>query len=208
MKITLNLHSSSFAIPSIFHPPYLFVSKNRIPVSIPLSYYTHTLCIADTVSSSSGVYSGAGSEGSNSPDSHHVARLLVTQGSDVPLLTARRHSRDHPPAAKEALSAGGRSDLLLAKAAAAAATSVNGGSERGEVATSSNCEASAAAGGGGGGQFPKCGRRMVERANSRVANLSGLVRLPFARLPSQQQQQQHQHQLSAAGNGSRQLREF
>jgi hypothetical protein len=50
---------------------------------------------------------------------------------------------------------------------------------------------------------------MVERANSRVANLSGLVRLPFARLPSQQQQQ-HQHQLSAAaaGNGSRQLREF
>ncbi len=33
----------------------------------------------DTVSSSSGVYSGAGSEGSNSPDSHHVARMLVTQ---------------------------------------------------------------------------------------------------------------------------------
>jgi hypothetical protein len=162
------------------------------------------------VSSSSGVYSGAGSEGSNSPDSHHVARLLVTQGSDVPLLTARRHSRDHhqPPAAKEALSAGGRSDLLLAKAA-----SVNGdrgGSER-EVAASSNSEASAATA-AGGGQFPKCGRRMVERANSRVANLSGLVRLPFARLPSQQQQlqqqQQHQHQLSAAGNGSRQLREF
>jgi hypothetical protein len=155
------------------------------------------------------VYSGAGSEGSNSPDSHHVARLLVTQGSDVPLTSARRHSRDHHPsaAAKEALSAGGRSDLLLAKAA-----SVNGdrsGGER-EVATSSNSEASAAAG-GGGGQFPKCGRRMVERANSRVANLSGLVRLPaFARLPSQQQQQQHQHQLSAAaaGNGSRQLREF
>ncbi len=159
------------------------------------------------MSSSSGVYSGAGSEGSNSPDSHHVARLLVTQGSDVPLLTARRHSRDHQPsAAKEALSAGGRSDLLLAKAA-----SVNGdrsGGER-EVATSSNSEASAAAG-GGGGQFPKCGRRMVERANSRVANLSGLVRLPFARLPSQQQQQQQHHQLSAAaaGNGSRQLREF
>ena len=158
------------------------------------------------MSSSSGVYSGAGSEGSNSPDSHHVARLLVTQGSDVPLLTARRHSRDHhqPPAAKEALSAGGRSDLLLAKAA-----SVNGdrgGSER-EVAASSNSEASAATA-AGGGQFPKCGRRMVERANSRVANLSGLVRLPFARLPSQQQQQQHQHQLSAAGNGSRQLREF
>jgi hypothetical protein len=153
------------------------------------------------------VYSGAGSEGSNSPDSHHVARLLVTQGSDVPLTTARRHSRDHhPSAAKEALCPGGRSDLLLAKAAAAAATSVNGGSER-EVATSSNSEASAAAA-GGGGQFPKCGRRMVERANSRVANLSGLVRLPFARLPSQQQQQQHQHQLSAAGNGSRQLREF
>jgi hypothetical protein len=160
------------------------------------------------VSSSSGVYSGAGSEGSNSPDSHHVARLLVTQGSDVPLTSARRHSRDHhhPPAAKEALSAGGRSDLLLAKAA-----SVNGdrsGGER-EVATSSNSEASAATA-TGGGQFPKCGRRMVERANSRVANLSGLVRLPFARLPSQQQQQQHQHQLSAAaaGNGSRQLREF
>jgi hypothetical protein len=153
------------------------------------------------------VYSGAGSEGSNSPDSHHVARLLVTQGSDVPLTTARRHSRDHPPsAAKEAHSAG----LLLAKAAAAA-TSVNsdrGGGER-EVATSSNSEACAATG-GGGGQFPKCGRRMVERANSRVANLSGLVRLPFARLPSQQQQQQqqHHHQLSAAGNGSRQLREF
>jgi hypothetical protein len=166
------------------------------------------------VSSSSGVYSGAGSEGSNSPDSHHVARLLVTQGSDI-LTTARRHSRDHLPAAKEAHSAGGRSDLLLAKAAAAAATSVNsdrGGGERGEVATSSNSEASAAAA-GGGGQFPKCGRRMVERANSRVANLSGLVRLPFARLPSQQQQQQqhqqqHQHQLSAAGSGSRQLREF
>ena len=162
------------------------------------------------MSSSSGVYSGAGSEGSNSPDSHHVARLLVTQGSDVPLTTARRHSRDHPPAAKEAHSAGGRSDLLLAKAAAAA-TSVN--SDRGvgerEAASSSNSEASAAAA-TGGGQFPKCGRRMVERANSRVANLSGLVRLPFARLPSQQQQQQHQHQLSAAaaGNGSRQLREF
>ena len=33
----------------------------------------------DTVSSSSGVYSGAASEGSNSPDSHHVARLLVNQ---------------------------------------------------------------------------------------------------------------------------------
>ncbi len=158
------------------------------------------------MSSSSGVYSGAGSEGSNSPDSHHVARLLVTQGSDVLLTAARRHSRDHAPAAaKEAHSAGGRSDLLLAKAA-----SVNGDRSEREVAASSNSEASAATT-AGGGQFPKCGRRMVERANSRVANLSGLVRLPFARLPSQQQQQQqHQHQLSAAaaGNGSRQLREF
>ena len=36
----------------------------------------------DAVSSSSGVYSGAGSEGSNSPDSHHVARMLVTQVSN------------------------------------------------------------------------------------------------------------------------------
>jgi hypothetical protein len=55
---------------------------------------------------------------------------------------------------------------------------------------------------------------MVERANSRVANLSGLVRLPFARLPQQQHHNNQQQQLSAApaaatvGSSSRQLRDF
>ena len=169
-------------------------------------------CVSDTVSSSSGVYSGAGSEGSNSPDSHHVARLLVTQQSDI--VPTRRPSRDHhhqlaaTANGKDQGGGGGRTELLLAKATAAGVGSTNGdagGSGR-DVSGAVNGESTAA----GTGQFPKCGRRMVERANSRVANLSGLVRLPFARLPSQQHQQLSAVPAAAGGSSSntRQLREF
>lgn len=159
------------------------------------------------------MYSGAGSEGSNSPDSHHVARLLVTQqaAATTDLSATRRQTRDQPLNAGKADShdpkAACRSDLLLAKASN---YDIYGGRELTvKNSESGGVSSGGGGGGGGGGQFPKCGRKMVERANSRVANLSGLVRLPFARLPQQQQQQQ----LSAApatatGSNSRQLREF
>jgi hypothetical protein len=111
---------------------------------------------------------------------------------------AREQSTNSKPAAGHDVTAPpARSDLLLVKATPNEHTGIietNGGGGGG--------------GGGGGAQFPKCGRKMVERANSRVANLSGLVRLPFARLP-QQQQQLAAAPVSAVGSGSsRQLREF
>ena len=164
-------------------------------------------CVADTVSSSSGVYSGAGSEGSNSPDSHHVARLLVTQPATLTAAPDRRPTREQQLVNGKAIgrdpTSGSRSDLLLV-------AKTTGNDIYGELAAVGNGEATGGGSGGSGGQFPKCGRKMVERANSRVANLSGLVRLPFARLPQQLQQQQQQQQLSAAavGSSSRQLREF
>jgi hypothetical protein len=175
--------------------------KNNIKEKNVLTLFLTALFLfADTVSSSSGVYSGAGSEGSNSPDSHHVARLLVTQSAAAADLSNNRRQAREPPtnsktAGHDVITASARSDLLLVKATPT------------EPAGIVESNGVGGGGGGGGGQFPKCGRKMVERANSRVANLSGLVRLPFARLP-QQQQQLAAAPVTANGSISRQLREF
>ena len=61
--------SSNLSIPHSLYNSAIISGSHMASIEVPL----------DTVSSSSGVYSGAGSEGSNSPDSHHVARLLVNQ---------------------------------------------------------------------------------------------------------------------------------